>query len=127
MGYPPTRAWTGWRALGFALAAVRGRPRRTMELPTLSGLRMDYRSLLVHLDDGDDAACLELAASLAARFDAELAGTYLVPTRELTPFTSAMLPDAVIEHRLRDTGDAQARAEARFREVAVRHALAKVA
>ena len=88
---------------------------------------MDYRSLLVHLDDGDDAACLELAASLASRFDAELAGAYLVPTRELTPFTSAMLPDAVVEHRLRDTGDAQARAEARFREVAVRHSLAKVA
>lgn len=79
---------------------------------------MDYRCLLVHVDDGDDAARLALAVGLARTFDAELAGTYLVPTRELTPFTSAMLPDSVVEHRLRDSGEAQASAEARFREAA---------
>lgn len=79
---------------------------------------MDYRRLLVHVDDATDAARLSLAAGLARTFDAELAGTYLVPTRELTPFTSAMLPDTVVEHRLRDSGDAQAAAEARFREAA---------
>ena len=56
-------------------------------------------------------------------FAAELAGAYLVPTRELTPFTSAMLPDSVVEHRLRDSGEAQARAEVRFREAAARHGL----
>jgi nucleotide-binding universal stress UspA family protein len=88
---------------------------------------MDYRSILVHLDDDEGAAALEVAAALAARHGAGLAGAYLVATRELTPFTSAMLPDSVVEHRLRDSGQAQASAEARFREVAARHGLANVA
>jgi nucleotide-binding universal stress UspA family protein len=79
---------------------------------------MDYRRLFVHVDDAADAARLRLAAGLARAFDAELAGTYLVPTGELTPFTSAMLPNSVVEHRLRDSGDAQAAAEARFRDAA---------
>ena len=85
---------------------------------------MDYQSLLVHIDDSDQSdQRLDLAARLARKFDAELAGAYLVPTRELTPFTSAMLPDSVVEHRLRDSGDAQARAEARFRAAADREGL----
>ena len=88
---------------------------------------MDYRSILVHLDDNDGAASLDVACALAARHGAELAGAYLVATRGLTPFTSAMLPDSVVEHRLRDTGQAQQRAEARFREAAARHGLADVA
>ena len=87
---------------------------------------MDYRSILVHLDDNDGLACIDVAAALAAKHGAELAGAYLVPTRELTPFTSAMLPDSVVEHRLRDTGEAQVRAEARFRDATARHALANV-
>ena len=85
---------------------------------------MDYRSILVHLDDNDSLVHVDVAASLAARHGAELTGAYLVPTRELTPFTSAILPDSVVEHRLRDSGEAQARAEARFREVVARHGLA---
>src|SRR6478672_5828601 len=88
--------------------------------------RMDYRSILVHLDDREETACIDVAASLAAKHGARLEGAYLVATRELTPFTSAMLPDSVVEHRLRDTGDAQARAEVRFRDAAARHALASV-
>jgi nucleotide-binding universal stress UspA family protein len=87
---------------------------------------MDYRSILVHVDDDEGLACIDAAAALAARHGAELAGAYLVPTRELTPFTSAMLPDSVVETRLRDTGEAQRRAEARFREAAARHALQDV-
>jgi nucleotide-binding universal stress UspA family protein len=87
---------------------------------------MDYRSILVHLDDNDGLACIDAAAALAARHGAELQGAYLVPTRELTPFTSAMLPDSVVEHRLRDTGDAQNRAETRFRDAAARHGVANV-
>ncbi|MFO1304081.1 MAG: universal stress protein [Burkholderiales bacterium] len=85
---------------------------------------MDYRSILVHLDDNPSLVHVELAASLAQRHGAALTGAYLVPTRELTPFTSAVLPDSMVEHRLKDTGEAQARAEARFREVAARHGLA---
>jgi nucleotide-binding universal stress UspA family protein len=80
---------------------------------------MDYRSLLVHIDDSDQSdQRLAVAARLARKFDAELAGAYLVPTRELTPFTSAMLPDALVQHRLHESGDAQARAELRFRAAA---------
>jgi len=76
---------------------------------------MDYRSLLVHIDDSDQSdQRLDVAARLARKFDAELAGAYLVPTRELTPFTSAMLPDSLVQHRLHESGDAQARAEVRF-------------
>lgn len=81
---------------------------------------MDYRSILVHVDDDADDRRLDFAVRVATLFDAELAGVYLVPTRELTPFASAMLPDSVVEHRLRDSGDAQAGAEARFREAMAR-------
>lgn len=81
---------------------------------------MDYRNILLHVDDGADVARLTLAVRLAHLFDAELAGTYLVPTRELTPFASAMLPDTVVEHRLRDSGEAQAGAETRFRDAVTR-------
>ncbi|MEO8753419.1 MAG: universal stress protein [Casimicrobiaceae bacterium] len=85
---------------------------------------MNYRSLLVHIDDSDQSGeRLDVAARLARKFDAELAGAYLVPTRELTPFTSAMLPDALVEHRLHESGDAQALAEARFRAAADREGL----
>ena len=78
---------------------------------------MSYRSLLVHSTTATAArARLRLAASLRETFSrgARRARTS-VPTRELTPFTSAMLPDAVVAHRLRDSGDAQARAQARVR------------
>ena len=88
---------------------------------------MNYRSLLVHIDDSDHSnQRLDVATSLARKFDAELAGAYLVPTRELTPFTSAMLPDAMVQHRLHESGDAQARAEARFRAAAERDGLVDV-
>jgi len=88
---------------------------------------MDYRSLLVHIDDSDQSDLrLDVAARLARKLDAELAGAYLVPTRELTPFTSAMLPDAMVQHRLHESGDAQARAEVRFRVAAEREGLMAV-
>jgi len=88
---------------------------------------MDYRSLLVHIDDSDQSDVrLDIAARLARKLDAELAGAYLVPTRELTPFTSAMLPDAMVQQRLHESGDAQARAELRFRAAAEREGLMAV-
>lgn len=85
---------------------------------------MGYRSFLVHLDDSEQSEQrLALAARLARSFSAELAGAYLVPTRELTPFTSAMLPDTMVAHRLHETGEAQAHAEARFHDAAAREQL----
>jgi nucleotide-binding universal stress UspA family protein len=88
---------------------------------------MGYRSILVHVDDSDASdRRLAVAARLARGFHGELAGAYIVPTREMTPFTSAMLPDSVVESRLRDSGDAQAKAEARFRAAAERERLSAV-
>ena len=88
---------------------------------------MGYRSILVHVDDSDVSdRRLAVAARLARSFRGELAGAYLVPTREMTPFTSAMLPDSVVESRLRDTGEAQDKAEARFRAAAAREQLGAI-
>jgi len=77
---------------------------------------MSYRSLLVQVDDNDQSdRRIGVAARLARTHGADLHGIYVTPTREITPFTSAMLPDSVVENRLRETGEAQARAEKRFR------------
>ena len=77
---------------------------------------MGYRSFFVHVDETERCEQrLEVATSLCRRYAAGLAGAYLSPTREMTPFTSAMLPTSVVTHRVRDSGEAQQRAEARFR------------
>ena len=89
---------------------------------------MGYRSFIVQVDDNDQSdRRIKLAARLARLHDAELQGVYVTPTREMTPFTSAMLPDSVVAQRLRDTGEAQARAEQRFRAGAAAEHLATVA
>ncbi len=76
---------------------------------------MGYRSFLVHLDDSNRCEQrLELATGLCRRYAAGLAGAYLTSARTVTPFTSAMLPTSVVTHRVKDNGEAQSRAEARF-------------
>lgn len=86
---------------------------------------MSYRSIFLHLDDSEAwEHTLDVAARVAKDFDAELAGTYLVPRGEITPFTSAMLPDVVVQGRLAESGYAQSQAEAQFRATAAQHALA---
>ena len=88
---------------------------------------MSYHSFLVHVDDSDQTARrLEVATKLATTFAAHLEGVYAVPTGEMTPFKSAMLPDAVVASRLRDSGEAQARAEKLFREATARAGLSAV-
>ena len=55
---------------------------------------MSYRSIFLHLDDGDAwERTIDVGASVAKSFGAELAGCYLVPRATVTPFTSALLPD----------------------------------
>jgi nucleotide-binding universal stress UspA family protein len=81
-----------------------------------SGDSMGYRSFLVQVDNTDQSdRRIGVAARLARLYDASLQGVYVTPSREMTPFTSALLPDSVVERRLRDSGDAQASAERRFR------------
>ena len=76
---------------------------------------MGYRSLLVQVDDNDQSdRRIRVAARLARAHGADLHGIYVTPAREMTPFTSAMLPNSVVENRLRETGEAQASAEKRF-------------
>ena len=88
---------------------------------------MGYRSFIVQVDDNDQSdRRIRVAARLAKAHDAELQGVYVTPTREMTPFTSAMLPDSVVTQRLRDTGDAQSRAEQRFRVGAAAEQLATI-
>jgi nucleotide-binding universal stress UspA family protein len=76
-----------------------------------------YKTLLVHVDDSERCAHrLDVAIRLARSFAARLVGAYLVPTPALAPSVSALLPESVVSQRLQDSGDAQQRAEARFRE-----------
>ena len=88
---------------------------------------MGYRSVLVQVDDNDRSdRRINVAAGLARMHGAELHGLYVTPTREMTPFTSAILPDSVVENRLRETGEAQAHAEKRFRTGAAAEQLTAV-
>jgi nucleotide-binding universal stress UspA family protein len=88
---------------------------------------MSYRSLLVHLDDNESSLRgVTAAATLAGAFGAELVGSYLVPTRALTPFGSAMLPEALVTQMLRLSGEAQAAAEERFRDETARAGLSAI-
>lgn len=80
---------------------------------------MTFRAMAVHLDDGP--LCerrVDVAVRMARRFGSRLVGLYLVPLAELTPSIAAVLPPGVVERRLAESGDAQHRAEARFRNAA---------
>ena len=80
---------------------------------------MTYRSVFVHVDDADSCERrLEVAARLARTYPAKLLGAYIEPSADLTPFKSALLPEDVVQRRMRETADLQRRAEARFRAAA---------
>jgi len=75
-----------------------------------------FRSMIVHVDDDPDASRrVAMAARMARALGSRLAGVYLVPIGELTPSVAALLPPAVVEARLTESGYAQDRAEALFR------------
>lgn len=78
---------------------------------------MDYRSILVHVDDTPRAPLrLDVAVRLARLHDAQLVGMYLTPGIELTPFTAAMIPPEIVERRQTASRETQAAAEGMFRE-----------
>jgi nucleotide-binding universal stress UspA family protein len=80
---------------------------------------MTYRSIFVHVDDAEPCdRRLAIAARVARAYPAQLHGTYLVPSADMTPFTTAVLPAEVVQRRLRESADAQHAAEARFRAAA---------
>jgi nucleotide-binding universal stress UspA family protein len=79
---------------------------------------MTFKNILVHIDDSHCRLRVGAAVKLAGDFHAELVGLYAVPMRELTPSLAALLPADVVARRLRESGDAQQRAEELFRETA---------
>jgi nucleotide-binding universal stress UspA family protein len=88
---------------------------------------MTYRSIFVHVDDSEPCAGrLEVATRVARAYPARLLGAYLVPSANVMPFASVMLPDEVVQRRLQENSDLQHDAEARFRAAAAQAGLASV-
>jgi nucleotide-binding universal stress UspA family protein len=84
-----------------------------------------YKTLIVHVDDSERCVRrVEVASRIARDFAARLVGVYLVPTPALTPSVSALLPVGVVSQRLQESGEAQQRAAARFRETVAAAGLA---
>jgi len=78
---------------------------------------MSFRTIIVHADaNARFKQRLDVAIRLALEFGAELVGMYLVPTAALTPSVAALLPSDVVAGYLRETGEAQHRAESVFRQ-----------
>jgi len=80
---------------------------------------MTYRSIFVHVDDSEPCALrLDVATRVARAYPARLLGAYLVPSANVMPFASVMLPEEVVQRRLQENRDLQHDAEARFRAAA---------
>jgi nucleotide-binding universal stress UspA family protein len=77
---------------------------------------MTYRSIFVHVDDSDQTDLrLDAATRLARHYPAEVAGAYIVSTRDFTPTESALLPPDLVKARMGAVAQAQRDAEKRFR------------
>ena len=78
---------------------------------------MNFRSILVHVDDTPRAPLrLDVAVRLARLHEAQLVGVYLMPGMDWTPFTAAMIPPEIVERRSAANREAQDGAEAMFRD-----------
>jgi nucleotide-binding universal stress UspA family protein len=88
---------------------------------------MSFATLVVHCDDRSRCRQrLDVATRFTRDFGARLVGLYAVPTAELTPSVAALLPANVVERHLRETGEAQHRAEAVFRQASAAAGLAAI-
>lgn len=88
---------------------------------------MSFRTVIVHVDD--NLHCkqrLDAAIRVSLDFSASLADLYVVSAPELTPSVAALLPADVVARRLHETGDAQGRAEAMFRQTTAAAALTAI-
>ncbi|CAG0956664.1 hypothetical protein BURK1_00489 [Burkholderiales bacterium] len=78
---------------------------------------MTFRSVFVHLDDSPQTdQRVDVAVRLARQYPAEIAGAYVVSTRDLAPTASALFPPDLLKIRLGTIAQAQADAEKRFRK-----------
>ncbi len=88
---------------------------------------MTYRSIFVHVDDSEPCALrLDVATRIARAYPARLLGAYLVPSANVMPFASVMLPEEVVQRRLQENNDLQHDAEARFRAAATQAGVTSV-
>ena len=88
---------------------------------------MPLKTILVHIDDTDQCAHrLKVAIHLALDASARLIGIYLVPGTDLPPSVAALLPSDFVDVRQRQMGEAQHKAEERFRSSASSAGLARV-
>jgi nucleotide-binding universal stress UspA family protein len=89
---------------------------------------MTYRSIFVHVDDGDDTMRrIDIATRLAKTYPAELVGAYLVPGQNPTPFASAMMASEIARQTRRQNADDVRAAELGFRAAATAAGVAEVA
>ena len=73
---------------------------------------MSFKNIIFHSDDNPYCKQrLDAAIRASLNFSATLVGLYVVPAAGLTPFVAALFPADVVARRLRETGDAQGRAE----------------
>ena len=80
-------------------------------------------AVLTHLVE-PGAISLGRAIEAMSTVPARLLGAYLVPSGNVMPFASVMLPEEVIQRRLQENSDLQHDAEARFRGAAAQAGLA---
>jgi nucleotide-binding universal stress UspA family protein len=83
---------------------------------------MDYKTILVHLDRGTRRSeRLELALTLAERYDAHLVGLFAVSELRMPSHVRTDTSRALIAAQNRQRAEAAAEAEAAFRAAAARH------
>ncbi len=88
---------------------------------------MAIKSVLVHIDGAERCRFrLATAMRIAQDFDAQLVGIYLVPDTELSPSVAALLPNDIVDARVRAIGEEQHHAEAAFRKAVAAEGLARV-
>jgi nucleotide-binding universal stress UspA family protein len=86
-----------------------------------------YQTILVHIDQSAQSrGRLGVGITLCRDFSAQLVGTYLDDTPEITPSIAALLPDDTVARRLRDAANAQHAAEDEFRQTAAAAGLTDV-
>ena len=88
---------------------------------------MTFRSIFVHADD--TATCarrLDYAARFAARYPAELHGSYLPSPSELTDYAKAVMAQAEIDKYASQRAGERSAAEAAFRAAAQRAGVTRV-
>lgn len=80
---------------------------------------MQYKDILVHVDSSEQSlARLEIAAKLAARYEAHLTGLYIVPSLYIPPLQDmAQLPPEYIEQQTEVAEEDAKKAELNFYEV----------